>query len=465
MRYRVSIFFLLAVAGFILLSYIVIPSKDVSDVERRYLETFDRVIHPDPDLEKQPDSNYIFYDHTTRRFEAALEDQFPFRASFVTLKNTAKTASTDLMLSLNAKAENLLIQWGLKQPRTDMTANAYPVYGYARLEPIPAHFYPSVQLGSYYRLGGSDWLGNINSPPMTDNARSNVAILSGQLSAAAEKKHIPMFCLLVTSAEDTNWFGEQPNETDCAEFIAQNLPLGCKVARTRLSDLADYRQCFFQTDHHMNYIGSERMYETVYNLMQDDLSLSPMYMPIATWNFTELFGVQYRGSRAAAVKNIAAYANVSDDFIAYEYDLPEHAAYAVDLASDERMPIVSGRWDAYRSGDISAEPYYDHYIHFYGYDSTDTYSDSAYLLVYDYAKVNPDGHNLLYLGDSFQRPIREVLAAHMKTTVWLDYRQFQNVRLMDIIEQYDIDAILISSGSFVWMDEGYAFSENESGDH
>ena len=465
MRYRLSLIVMMALIGSVLLSYLFIPQKDISDVERRYLETFDRVIHPDPDLEKQPDSNYTYYDRITRRFEAALEDQFPLRNNLVTIKNTTSTATSDLVLSLNADAENLLIRAGLKQPKTDMTASAYPVYGYARLTEIPTHSYPSEQIGPYYRLGGTDWLGNANSPAMNDKARRNVAILAGQLSAVSEQKQIPLYCLLITGAEDTNWFGEQPNETDCAEFIAQNLPLSCKVTRTMVSDLADYEQCFFKTDHHMNYIGGERMYETVYNLMRDDLSLSPMYTPVKTWNFTEQFGVQYRGSRAAAVKDIASFADVYDDFIAYEYALPEHQTYAVDLATGESTPIVTCRWNAYQSGEISTKSYYDHYIHFYGYDETDTYSDSAYLFVYDYSKANPDGHNLLYLGDSYQRAIREELAAHMKTTVWLDYREFNQVRLADLIEKYNIDTIFIGGGSFVWMDEGYAFKEIENGDN
>ena len=154
-----------------------------------------------------------------------------------------------------------------------------------------------------------------------------------------------------------------------------------------------------------------------------------------------------------------------DDFIAYEYTLPEHQTYAVDLATGERTPIVTCRWNAYKSGEINTKSYYDHYIHFYGYDETDTYSDSAYLFVYDYSKVNPDGHNLLYLGDSYQRAIREELAAHMKTTVWLDYRAFNQVRLADLIEKYNIDTIFIGGGNFVWMDEGYAFKEIENGDN
>ncbi len=465
MRYKCSLVVLLALIGFISLFYLIIPAQDISSVERRYLETFDRVIHPNRDLQEQPDSNYIYYDHITRRFEAALEDQFPLRASFVTLKQTTETALNDLVLSIHAKTQSLLVRLGLIESHSDVSAQNYPVYGYARLEPITSQFYPSIQLGSYYRLGGSDWLGNTRSPSMSGNARRNVAILSGQLSKAAKQYNIPLYCLLVTTAEDTNWFSEPPNETDCEEYIAQNLPLSCKVARTSIADLADYEQCFFKTDHHMSYIGSERMYETIYHMMQNGLSLSPMYTPIATWNFTEQYGVQYRGSRAAAVEGISSYANVYDDFIAYEYSLPEHNTYAVDLASGESVSIINGRWNAYKAGDISKETYYDHYIHFYGFDETDQYSDSSYLFMYDYAKSNPNGLNLLYLGDSFQRAIREVLAAHMKTTVWLDYRLFQNVSLSDIIEQYDIDAILISGGSFVWMDDGYSFLEIENGDY
>ena len=345
------------------------------------------------------------------------------------------------------------------------TTHLNPVYGYARLEQIPEHSYPSTQVGSFYRLGNSDWLGNILPSAMTGTARRNVATLSGQLASAAKTYDIPLYCLLITSSEDTGWFGEFQDGIDNEEFIAQNLPLSSKVARTQLTDLADYEQCFFKTDHHMTYIGTERMYETIYHMISEDLLLSPLYLPTATWDFSEKIGVQYRGSRAAAVKGIASYSDVYDDFIVYEYDLPDHQTYVVDPTTGALTPIVNGRWDAYRSGDISTDRYYDHYIHFYGYDSTDTYSDSSFIFIYDYSSVNPDGYNLLYLGDSYQRAIREVLTAHMKTTVWLDYRQFHNYQLSDIIRQYNIDIILVGSSSFLWMNDGYAFAEYENGEN
>lgn len=458
MRYRFSLYLLGAIICLILSSYIIIPQKELSEVERRYLETFERVIHPDTELAEQPDSNYIYYDHITSRFEAALEDQFLFRAKLVTAKNIISTKTNDVLISTNSKIDNFLQINGLKPTQSD-SAKLYPGYGYARLEIIPEQSYTAEQIGGYYRLGGSDWVGNISEPALNETSRRSISTLAGQLDAITLKYHLPMYCVLVTTAEDTGWFNNITDPFDCEEYIAQNLSLSCKVTRTQLADLEDYEQCFFKTDHHMNYIGSERMYETIYELMADDLNLSQLRTPIATWNFTELYGVQYRGSRAAALKNIASYATVYDDFIVDEYDLPEHKTFAIDPVSGDQIEIVTERWNAYKAGEISIEPYYDHYIHFYGFDETDTYSDSSYLLYYDYSETNPDALNLLYLGDSYQRAIREVLSSHMKTTVWVDYRLFNNLDLSQIVEQYDIGVILFSSCCSIWFDENNLFSE------
>ena len=82
MRFKFSVCLLLFIISMVFLSYIILPQNDISDIERRYLETFSRVIHPDRKLAKQADSNYIFYDRITQRLEAALEDQFPFSWKF-----------------------------------------------------------------------------------------------------------------------------------------------------------------------------------------------------------------------------------------------------------------------------------------------------------------------------------------------------------------------------------------------
>jgi hypothetical protein len=261
---------------------------------------------------------------------------------------------------------------------------------------------------------------------------------------------LKFYSYFVTQMQDTPWFHEFFAEyPDRHELAAQYLPEYVTVGRLIFEDFADYQDCYFKSDHHWSYKGSERGYQDVYAMMAEDLGLSPVKSPIKTWNFSELYGVKYRGSRA---NNLRGSYSSYDEFIAYEYDLGERETFVLTPNNyTKEIPVTLGLWDYYKVGNINKGQYFDHYINFYGraYDSTGKqYADSQNLFV---IKNNNDAeHSLLLVCDSSQRPYRDVLGSHFKNVVTLDYRILNKVPVDYLIEEYDIDTVLFGGHSFAW---------------
>lgn len=338
----------------------------------------------------------------------------------------------------------------------------YPGYGYARLDTCAPQSYEYRFIGDYALYNGTDYVGA--KPNRNVTTKANVQKHVNQYEMLREEyPNLKFYAYFVTQIQDTPWFydfyGRYP---DRHETIAQFLPEYVSVARLTFEDFDDYMDCYFKSDHHWNYKGSERAYRDVYTIMADDLGLSPMKTPIKTWNFTELEGVQYRGSRANALQG--AYSSY-DEFIVYEYDLGERETFV--LKPDDyktEIPVTMGLWERYKMGVINKTRYYDHYINFYGHSYDEMgieYADSENYYV---IKNNNDAeHSLLLVCDSSQRAYRDVLASHFKNLVTLDYRVMTKVPVDYLIEKYDIDVILIGAQGFAWSGNAkymFTFSEN-----
>ena len=89
------------------------------------------------------------------------------------------------------------------------------------------------------------------------------------------------------------------------------------------------------------------------------------------------------------------------------------------------------------------------------------YADSSYPFIIH--NCEGCGSNLLICGDSLARPLRDLLASHFDTTVYIDYRILSQFPIDRIIEKYQIDALLICSNSTMWSSEEYMFMFEEAG--
>ncbi len=484
MKYKVSIVICALIVLALSFSYFFTDTVEVSgeDSENRSMFTFKMIFDP------VTDESSVVYNadkNVSDRFEDALKDQIFLR----------DTILFDIMNPLEAKLANMYsdavefissigediepLETGPNESNDGMTEESeggesdpyeteepakldfekYPGYGYARLKSFPHYNYSYRRVGNYVAFNGTDWLGDV--PSMLDWYKlEDAMVLVEQIDLIKERyADLKIYNYFVPQIQHTSWFNRYIGATvpDIHEQLAQILPEYIKVNRFIFYDIDDYMDTNFKTDHHWSYKGSRRGYEDVYDMMAEDLDLSPIKDPIRTWNFTKLYGVQYVGSRGRTIRGYDDY----DEFVVYEYDLGERETFAVNpYFSEYERPITLGLFSKYKVGDINMNYGYDHYINFYsaGYDDRGrSYADSTSLYVIK--NTNSDAaHNLLIVGDSTQRAYRDVIASHFGTTVYMDYRIMSAMPIDEIIERYDIDVMLIGGITDPWYGDIYRFN-------
>ena len=474
MKYRISLILagliLVALAGIYIIAYEPVKASP-EDQENRSMVTFDMVFHPVTDQYSE-----IYNADVTayERFESALKDQLPIRPqiidSYRIIENRMGRLFDYLYEKVKCPANTAELAAREEAVSDEPDYETYPKYGYKRLSSFGPQQYSLVKLGDLYNINSNGWLvtAPLTSVPMYKVGSGLYQSVEQMETILEVYPDIKIYNYFVSGANHTPWFDEYLGvaTVDAYEYITRFLPEEIEFAQLDFKDLEDYQRLYFKTDHHWNYKGSEYGYRQVYAMMEDDMNLPPLREPLREWNFSDLYGVEYRGSRARMLSK--RIYNEYDEFIVYEYDLGDRKTFAVDPATMEEIPVTLTLMDQYKTGDINKKRHFDHYIRFYGrsFDAMGAeYSDSQFL----YKIVNPNSsvnENLLIVGDSTQRAYRDVLASHFDITIYLDYRILQatcqgknNAYIDHIIEKYDISAILIGGlHSSFWYSTEYKFT-------
>ncbi|MCI8418126.1 MAG: hypothetical protein HFI33_11660 [Lachnospiraceae bacterium] len=143
------------------------------------------------------------------------------------------------------------------------------------------------------------------------------------------------------------------------------MPEYVKTSKLLYYNLEDYQTIHYASDHHWNGEGSRRGYENIYEMISKEQELSPMYLPEEKMNFTNLWGIRYRGSYANRLQEL--YSG-SDEFSVYRYTLPKREIYAIEPDTGMEIELDElGLWEEYKSGQFCRDTYADHYVTFYGY--------------------------------------------------------------------------------------------------
>lgn len=484
MKYKATLILCGVLIVALAFSFFLTPETAVSELENRNMTTFGMILDPVDDIDPTTGEKSVLYNADKSipdRLEDAMKDQI-FIRNFVVLNYTNLESKLSNLYSGTVKMLSAPFKddapaddetqpdetdtpvtipdegfpdeyYDLAEEETAPPAafdyKTYPVYGFARLATFPSRSYTYQSLGSFVTYNGTDWVGEKPSKGVP-SAKAVQRHVDQYDKLLAEYPDLKIYNYFVTQMQNTPWFydfyGVYP---DRQEITAQYLPEYIKVARLTFDDFEDYSECYFKSDHHWAYKGSERGYQDVYNMMAEDLGLSPMKYPIKTWNFSELYGVQYRGSRASKLQS--AFTSY-DEFVAYEYDLGERETFVLNPNNyTVEIPVTMGLWEKYKVGNINKGKYTDHYIHFYGHSYDEkgkTYADSEYMLVIK--NNNGAEHSLLMICDSTQRAYRDVLGSHFKNVVTLDYRIMTKVPVDYLIDKYNIDTILAGGLSFAW---------------
>lgn len=455
MKLKISVFILMIIEVLCLLSYFFHKSMEVSELENRTLMTFEMVV------KNPPSEDSIVYRATaSERLEEALKDQF-FLRDWVSLHYVDYTAYLDNIYSKGKKIISSLWSFGFNQKGSDneqdveMDYGRWPVYGLPRLKIFPSQSYAYSKIGNLYRFEDTDYIfdGPRVDPPDTAQVDSHAAQIAHIHELYPE---IKLYSYFVNSLNSTKWFDEELgfDTPDYFELIAQVLPIYVKTKRLLYQDDADYRDMFYKSDHHWSYKGFIQGYEDIHEMISEDYDISPLLSPKKIWNFSAMYGLEYRGSRAS---NLRELYDGYDEFIVPEYDLGDRECYSIDPKTGKEIPVTLCLWDSYKAGKIDKRRYYDHYIRFFcsAFDKDgNDYSNEYYLIK---NRESHTGHNLLFVTDSTGRSIRDVLGVHFDSEVYLDYRNMPRVKVDEIIEKYNIDIILMNGLGAVWTGEKYRF--------
>ncbi len=425
MKYKSSAVIIFAILLLCMGSYFV-PSIKMESSENRTLATFHMVLHPKED-------SVVYHESPVERLDVALSDQFPFRE--VVVKK---------YLSLFNASENLT--YGVNKLFVKQQENQYVLH----------------TVGNYELIEDT---GYITEYPHTNSLDASIVQKRvEQLDYIHENyPNMKIYAYYITQAFEMPWFNSYLGMivADHYQEIVDAVPDYVKCDHLVYQDLDDYMDIHYKTDHHWNNRGAKRGYENIYDMMNEDFDLGEMRAPVSENTVSKTYDFVYLGSYGRALGEL--YNDGYDTFSFYEYDLPQRRMAVINPDTLEEIEATKiGVYDEYQRGEINKDIGTDHYITMYGTardKEGNRYDDGSYPFIIRNSEGN--GMNLIISGDSYTRAMRDVLASHFDTTVYLDYRTLSKISIDYIIKKYNVDVLLISSHTSMWESEEYLFTFRE----
>ncbi len=422
MKHKIFVLIIFAVLFLCAASYL-FPFLRMESSENRTMATFDMVLHPEED-------SVVYSESPVERLDAALSDQFPFREAVV-----------KKYLALFDLSEN--ITYSVARSFSKHQDDQYILHS----------------VGNYELIEDTGYIMECPSTEPLD--ASVIQSRMEQLERIHDRyPDIKMYEYYVTQASDMPWFNSYLGTAavDHYQEISSAAPGYLSCGHLVYRDLDDYMDTHFKTDHHWNHRGAERGYEDIYAMMDEDIDLGPLYLPVNEERVSETYDFDYLGSYGNSLGGL--YDEGYDDFFFYDHGLPTRELSAINIDTMEEFELAkTGLYDEYKRGEINTDTGEDHYIRLYGVardQAGNEYEDSDYPFVIRNSEGN--GMNLLITGDSYARAVRDPLAADFDTTVYLDYRTLSKVPIDYIIERYDIDVLLICSHTYMWRTDEYLYT-------
>lgn len=295
--------------------------------------------------------------------------------------------------------------------------------------------------GNVFRMYSTDWLTNMPYTYQSETVH-NTLRKADEINAFSKRHASARFYVYYcTRAEDLDWFDQTEGVTSYpyAQLLQNRLDANIRFDQLKFRDFAEYSQMIYKTDHHWNHRGAAGGYADILRMMSQDYSLGSARSILHTEDFNNLL---WNGSRSRE-SGVDIPLSGLDLFCVNHYLLGEHKTWFGD---DER---TIGLQADYAKGEVNRELEFDQYLNYYGFES------KVIRLEFDASE-----HNLLIIGDSFARAIREPLASHFGTTVYVNFRILSSVDLDELMEQYSIDTVLLIGQQDAWS--GYFLSGGEA---
>lgn len=220
-------------------------------------------------------------------------------------------------------------------------------------------------------------------------------------SAAVYNKrfaNVDSYLYLVENSKAINFNTVDEEENEFLTYIKEKFT-HFKCDGLKVTSYEQFKDYFYETDHHWNYKGSYQGYKDIINLL---LLGEKVLEPTGTTTFD----VYYYGSNA---RTTSIYTN-KEKFTVYDYELPKYQTYI-----NGSMMRYDNK-NMYYNNNYPTEKGYNHYRAFYGGDYAE--------VVYDYKQ--PEKENLLVIAPSYSNAINNLIASHFNKTYFIDLRHYKN---------------------------------------
>ncbi len=290
-----------------------------------------------------------------------------------------------------------------------------------------------VPYGNIYRMNGTDWLTNLPYVYNQTTAEGYQRKADEINSFSRSYPHAKFYVYYCSRSEDMDWFDQSEGFTSFrwADYLKSLLDSDIRFDKLKFHTFDEFTGLMYKTDHHWRNTGARVGYDDILAMMNQDFSLGIPRSIIYTDDYA---GLRWQGSRSLEA-GIKLPENESDSFETDTFQLEAHEVYF----GGKKQPI--GMKEAYESGEVNRSLDFNQYLNFFGFES------QPIKLVYP---SNTGSPNLLILGDSFTRAIREQLASHFGVTVYINFRILDQVNLRQVMEENDINAVLLMGQQDAW---------------
>lgn len=210
-------------------------------------------------------------------------------------------------------------------------------------------------------------------------------------------KGIDSYFYFVNQSKSINFNTVSEDENQFLTYIKDKFQFKDETG-LKVSSYEQYKNYFYQTDHHWNYKGSYQGYKDIIHMIYPKQKvLEPTQ--------TKTYDVNYYGSNA---RTTSIYTN-KEKFTVYKFNIPQH------ITRINQKKSSYGNEKMYDMNNYYTREGYNHYRAYYGGDFAE--------VEYDFKQ--PDKENLLVIAPSYSNPINELIASHFDKTYFIDLRHYQ----------------------------------------
>ena len=327
---------------------------------------------------------------------------------------TALTAELDFKTE---KQKTVLAAFGEPDIANEIESNADPVQDEAVEIEQPdknCYTYKEVVAGKLYKLDDSGYIVEKARAPEEYEFKLYDSAMLSQIT-------FPKYLYFIETPQSADF--NDLKKYNAFDYIKKQMPEMDGYDMLRYNSFDEYKNLFYQTDHHWNYKGSYTGYTQIMRMLEgDDVEL---LKPKGCHTYNTVYNGSY------ARDNLLKCA--TEKFTVYEFDIPPYKTYVNDRQKEYgyRSYYVS-------DDDFPHKTYSNHYGMYYG--------DDWAKVVYDFEA--PEKENLLILGTSFTNAVNELIASHYNKTHILDFRHYrkqygENINAQKYMEKNNISKVVI----------------------